>query len=176
MRGVARGRRFLLGGADVLCGLEFATEKDRLRDPTGETPGQGIDHTDAVKCRRAQSARGADRKTWQARGARFAHAMKGGGEALFGGEHIGPAFEELRGQTGGHGAGLAGERGARREPAGRVVTGDNFDGADGLRPGGLRQCKRASCALAARALIWARSKSLAKPCSLRTSASFRASL
>ena len=63
--------------------------------------------------------------------------MKGGGEALFGGEHIGPAFEELRGQPGRHGAGLTGEGGARREPAGGVVTGDNFDGADGLRPGGF---------------------------------------
>ena len=48
---VARGGGFLLGGADVLRGLEFATEKDRLRDPAGEAPGDRIEHADAVECR-----------------------------------------------------------------------------------------------------------------------------
>ena len=69
----------------------------------------GIEHTDAVELRGAHSADGADRKTRQARGAGFVHAMKRGGETALGGDHIGPAFEDLRGQTGGHGSRLAGK-------------------------------------------------------------------
>jgi hypothetical protein len=33
---------FLLGGAEILRGLEFPAEKDRLRDPGRETPDDGI--------------------------------------------------------------------------------------------------------------------------------------
>ena len=61
---------------------------------------------------------------------------------MFGRDHIGPAFEQLRGQTGGHGSRLAGKGAARREPAGGIVTGDNFDRADGLRSRGLRDVER----------------------------------
>ena len=83
--------------------------------PPARLQVDGIEHADAVELRGAQPARGAERKARQARGARFVHAMKGGGEAALGGEHIGPAFEELRGQTGGHGSGLArGRSGASR--------------------------------------------------------------
>lgn len=47
--GVARGRSFLLGGADVLRGLEFSAEEDRLGDPGGEAPGDGIKRTNTDK-------------------------------------------------------------------------------------------------------------------------------
>ena len=90
-------------------GLEFTAEENRLRNSSGEAPGEGIERTDAIKLRRSQSADAADRKTRQSGGARFVNAMKRGGETIFGRDHIGPAFEQLRGQTGGHGSRLAGE-------------------------------------------------------------------
>ncbi len=87
--------------------------------------------------------------------------MEGRGKALFGGEHIGPAFEELRRETGRHGTGLIREGVARREPARRVVAGDDLYGTDRLRPGRLREVNRVLRSGGARALICARSKSLA---------------
>ena len=81
---VAGGGGFLLGGADVLRGLEFTAEENRLRDPSGEAPDDGIERADGVELRGSQSADGAERKARQARGAGFVHAMKRGGEAALG--------------------------------------------------------------------------------------------
>ena len=67
--------------------------------------------------------------------------MKGGRKTALSGDEIRPAFQDLRGQPGGHGARLSRERMARIEPAGGIVAGDNFDRADGLRPGRLRSVK-----------------------------------
>ena len=110
----------MLGGADVLRSLEFTAEENRLRDSGGETPDDGIERADCIELRGAEPARGADRKTRQARGASLVHAVKGGGETAFGGDDVGPAFEDLRGQTGGHGSRLAGKGTSRVEsrPAG----------------------------------------------------------
>ena len=82
------------------------------------------------------------RKARQSRGARFVHAMKRGGETALGGDQIGPAFEHLRGQTGGHGSRLTREGAARRESAGGIMAGDDFDRADGLRARRLRDVER----------------------------------
>src|SRR5580765_729866 len=60
--------------------------------------------------------------------------MKGGGEPAFAGDEVRTAFQDLRGQTGGHGPRLTGERTPHIKPAGRVATGHDLDGADRLRP------------------------------------------
>ena len=49
---VSRGRGFLLGGANILRSLEFTAKENRLRDPTGETPDEGIERADSVECPR----------------------------------------------------------------------------------------------------------------------------
>ena len=60
--------------------------------------------------------------------------MKGSGEAALAGDEVRAAFEDLRGQTGGHGPRLAGEGTSHIKPAGRVAAGHDLDGADRLRP------------------------------------------
>src|SRR4029453_17215183 len=59
--------------------------------------------------------------------------MKGSGEAALAGDEIRTAFEDLRGQTGGHGSRLAGEGPSHIKSAGRVTTGHDLDGANRLR-------------------------------------------
>ena len=43
---VACGGGFLLGGAEILRSLEFTAEENRLCDPSGETPDDGIERAD----------------------------------------------------------------------------------------------------------------------------------
>ena len=43
---VACGGSFLLGGAEILRSFKFAAKENRLRDPTGETPNEGIERAD----------------------------------------------------------------------------------------------------------------------------------
>ena len=49
---VSRGGGFLLGGAKILRSLEFTAKENRLRDPTGQTPDEGIERADPVECPR----------------------------------------------------------------------------------------------------------------------------
>src|SRR6188472_1145416 len=60
--------------------------------------------------------------------------MKGSGEAALAGDEVRAAFEDLRGQAGGHGSWLTGEGTSHIKPGGGVATGHDLDGADGLRP------------------------------------------
>src|SRR4029077_9345014 len=125
---------FLLGGAEILCSLKFTAKENRLRDPTGETPDECIERAAAVEVRSSDSTRGADHKAWQASSACLVYPVKSGGETTRASDEVGTAFQDLRGHTGGHGSWLTGEGTSHIEPAGRVATGDDLDGADGLRP------------------------------------------
>ncbi len=40
---VTRGRGFLLGSAKILRSLKFTTKEDRLRNPGGQTPDEGVE-------------------------------------------------------------------------------------------------------------------------------------
>src|SRR5437879_10412480 len=97
--------------------------------------------------------------------------MKSGGEAALAADEIRPALEDLRGQTGGHTSWLTGEGTSHIKPSGRVAAGYHLDRADSLRPA-CCAVYSASSAAAMRDLICDTSKSLAKPCCLRTSVSF----
>src|SRR4029077_3102795 len=68
--------------------------------------------------------------------------MKGSGEAALAGDEVRPAFEDLRGQTGGHAFRLTGEGTSHIKPAGRVATGHDLDGANRLRSRRLCGVKR----------------------------------
>src|ERR1700747_3051816 len=103
---VTCGGSFLLGGAKVLRSLEFTTEKNRLGDGGGQSPKDGIDRADAIQLRCSESASGAEDKARQSGGASFVHAMECGSETALAGDEVGPAFEELRRQTCGHGSRL----------------------------------------------------------------------
>ena len=94
----------MLGGAEILRSLQFTAKENRLRDPTGQTPDEGIERADPVKVRGSEPARGAEHKARQARRASLVHAMKSSGEAALAGDEIRTAFEDLRGHTGGHGS------------------------------------------------------------------------
>src|SRR4029453_11582504 len=85
--------------------------------------------------------RGAEHKARQTGGARFVYSVKSGGKAALAGDEVGPAFENLRRQTCGHGFRLRRERTSHVKPAGRVMTGDNFDRTDRLRSPLLRSIK-----------------------------------
>ena len=73
-------------------------------------------------------------KRGRRRGARLVHPVKSGGEAALAGDEVRTAFEDLRGQTGGDGSRLAGERTSHIKSAGRIATGDDLDSANRLRP------------------------------------------
>src|ERR1700761_5191459 len=68
--------------------------------------------------------------------------MKCGGEAALACDEVGSAFENLCRQTGGHGSRLGRERTSHVKSARRVVAGDNFDRANGLRSDRLCGVKR----------------------------------
>src|SRR4029077_7537132 len=131
---VACGGGFLLGRAEILRSFKFTAKENRLRDSTGQTPDEGIERADSVKCRASAPAGRAEHKARQARRARLVHPMKSSGEAALTGDEVGPAFQDLRGQTGGHGPRLTGEGTSHIKRAGRVATGHDLDGANRLRP------------------------------------------
>src|SRR3954466_7445003 len=93
---VSRSRGFLFGGAKILRSLEFSAEKNRLRDPTGETPDEGIERADPVKIRGSEPTRGAEHKARQPRGARLVHPVEGSGETALTASEVRTAFEDLR--------------------------------------------------------------------------------
>ena len=132
----------MLGSAEILRSLELTAEENRLSDPGRETPDDGIERADRIKLRCSESACGAEHKAWQACRASLIHAMKGGGEAALARDEVRPAFENLRGQTGGHGFRLIGEGTSHVKFAGRISAGDNFDRADCLCPRLLRSVER----------------------------------
>ncbi len=124
----------MLGGAEILGSLEFTAKENRLRDPTGKTPDEGIERADRVECRGSEPAGGAEHKARQARRARLVHPVKSSGEAALAGDEVRPAFENLRRQTGGHRPRLAGEGTSHIKSAGRVATGHDLNRANRLRP------------------------------------------
>src|SRR5437764_13440308 len=107
---VSRGRGFLLGGAKILRSLEFTAKENRLRDPPGETPDEGIERADPVEVRGPESTCGAEHKSRQPRGTCLVYPVKSGGETALAGDEVRTAFEDLRGQTGGDTSRLSGER------------------------------------------------------------------
>src|SRR6476660_9361670 len=56
---VTCGGGFLLGGAEILRRLEFTPKENRLRDPTGETPDEGIERADSLEFRSSEPTPGA---------------------------------------------------------------------------------------------------------------------
>src|SRR5215211_969570 len=134
---VSRGRSFLLGGAKILRSLEFTAKENRLRDPTGETPDEGIERADPVEVRGSESTCGAEHKSRQPRGTCLVYPVKSGGETALAGDEVRTAFEDLRGQTDGDTSRLAGERTSHIKFTGRIATGDDLNRADCLRPRGL---------------------------------------
>src|SRR4029453_12391261 len=150
MAHVTRGCCFLLGGTKILRSLKFTTEENRLSDSAGEGPDERIERADGVEVRGSESATGAKHKARQSRGASLVHAVKGSGETAFTGDEVGPAFENLRRQTGGHGSRLIRERTSHVKLAGRIMTRDDFNRADRLRPHLLCGVKRVLCGGGAR--------------------------
>src|SRR3954463_9962784 len=130
---VNRGRGFLLGGTQILRSLEFTAKENRLRDPAGETPDEGIERADPVKVRGSETARGAEYKTRQTRSACLVYPVEGGGETALAGDEVRAAFEDLRRQTGRDTSRLAGKRTPHIKFAGRIATGDDLNRADCLR-------------------------------------------
>src|SRR5438067_11795114 len=139
---VSRGRGFLLGGAKILRSLEFTAKENRLRDPTGETPDEGIERADPVEVRGPESTCGAEHKSRQPRGTGLVYPVKSGGETALAGDEVRTAFEDLRRQTDGDTSRLAGERTSHIKFAGRIATGDDLNRADCLRPRGLGRVER----------------------------------
>src|SRR5439155_17239733 len=135
---VACGGGFLFGSAEILRSLKFTTEENRLRDPGGESPDEGIERADRVELRGSESAPGAEHKARQARGASLVHPMKGGGETALAGDEVRPTFENLRRQTGGHAFRLPGKGTSHVKPARGNATCVHLARADRLRPDCLR--------------------------------------
>src|SRR5437764_10827968 len=82
---VRRGRGFLLGGAKILRSLEFTAKENRLRDPTGETPDEGIERADPVEVRGSESTCGAEHKPRQPRGTCLIYPVNTGGKTALAG-------------------------------------------------------------------------------------------
>src|SRR5204863_204146 len=110
----------------------FAAKEDRLNHTRGKAPIQLFKHAYGIELCSAQSAGGAERETGQTRGAGLIGAMKRCSEPAFGSQDIGPALEQLRGQSRWRGFRLSGEGAARGEFSRRVAAGHNLDCADGL--------------------------------------------
>src|SRR3954470_10514890 len=134
---VNRGRGFLLGGTQILRSLEFTAKENRLRDPAGETPDEGIERADPVKVRGSESTCGAEHKSREPRGTRLVYPVKRGGETALAGDEVWATFEDLRGHTGGNASWLAGERPSHIKFSGGIATGDDLNSANCLRPRGL---------------------------------------
>src|SRR4051812_3890982 len=132
----------LFGGANVLDGFEFAAEENRLGDAAGETPNEGIKRSDPIELRGSETARGADDNARQSRRFSLVHAVKSSCETALGSDEVRTALQDLRGQSGGHASRQGGKGAARLKPAGGIMAGDDFDGADRLRSRLLRddQC------------------------------------